>query len=169
MLYTCSPAMPHAMRVAAKRSRRGAAPRRHFTIDIHCHVVSPEAERLAQPSFRPDYEPMVRHATDATREVNRKQSETIRDQITSVKARLAVMDKLGIDMQAISPAPTQYYYWAPPELGRQTSRIINDNIAAIVAGNPDRFVGLGTVPLQAPEMAVAELEQIGRASCREGV
>ena len=50
MLYSCSPAMPHAMRVAARRSRPGATPRRHFTIDIHCHVVSPEAERLAQPS-----------------------------------------------------------------------------------------------------------------------
>jgi aminocarboxymuconate-semialdehyde decarboxylase len=169
MLYTCSPAMPHAMRVAAKRSRRGAAPRRHFTIDIHCHVVSPEAERLAQPSFRPEYEPMVRHATDATREVNRKQGETIRDQITSVKTRLAAMDKLGIDMQAISPAPTQYYYWAPPELGRQTSRIVNDNIAAIVAGNPDRFVGLGTVPLQAPELAVTELERMVKELNLRGV
>ncbi|HWG79300.1 MAG TPA: amidohydrolase family protein [Stellaceae bacterium] len=169
MLYTCSPAMPHAMRVAAKRSRRGAAPRRHFTIDIHCHVVSPEAERVAQPSFRPDYEPMVRHASDATREVNRKQGETIRDQITSVKARLAAMDKLGIDMQAISPAPPQYYYWAPPDLARQTSRIVNDNIAQIVAGHPDRFVGLGTVPLQAPELAVAELERMVKELDLRGV
>src|SRR5258708_29558989 len=78
MLYTCSPAAPHAMRVVAKRSRRGAAPRRHFTIDIHCHVFTPEADRLAQPGFRPDYQPMLRDVTAATREVNRKQNETIR-------------------------------------------------------------------------------------------
>jgi aminocarboxymuconate-semialdehyde decarboxylase len=169
MLYTCNPAMPHAMRVTAKRSRKGAAPRRHFTIDIHCHVVSPEADRLAQPSFRPESEPMLRYATEATREVNRKQNETIRDKITSVETRLAEMDRLGIDMQAISPAPPQYYYWAPPELGRQTSRIINDNIAKIVAGNPDRFVGLGTVPLQAPELAVAELERMVKELNLRGV
>src|SRR5216683_684323 len=123
MLYTCSPAMPHAMRVAAKRSRRGAAPRRHFTIDIHCHVFTPEADRLTQPGFRPDYEPMLRHATDATREVNRKQNETIRDKITSVEKRLAEMDRLGIDMQAVSPAPPQYYYWAPAELERMVKEL----------------------------------------------
>src|SRR5258708_2103975 len=79
------------------------------------------------------------------------------------------MDRLGIDMQAISPAPPQYYYWTPPELGRQTSRIINDNIAEIVAGNPDRFVGIGTVPLQAPELAVAELERMVKELNLRGV
>ncbi len=169
MLYTCSPAMPHAMRVAAKRSRRGAAPRRHFTIDIHCHVFTPEADRLTQPGFRPDYEPMLRHATDATREVNRRQNETIRDKITSVEKRLAEMDRLGIDMQAISPAPPQYYYWAPAELGRDAARLINNRIAETVAAHPDRFVGMGTVPLQAPEFAVAELERMVKELDLRGV
>ena len=89
MLYSCHPAAAHAMRVQAKRARGKTAPRRHFTVDIHCHVFTPEADRLAQPGFRPDYEPMMRHATDATREVNRKQNETIRDKITSVETRLA--------------------------------------------------------------------------------
>ena len=69
------------------------------------------------------------------------------------------MDRTGIDIQAISTAPGQYYYWAEPELGRQTARLINENIAEICAEHPDRFVGLATVPLQAPEFAVAELER----------
>jgi aminocarboxymuconate-semialdehyde decarboxylase len=169
MLYTCHPAAAHAMRVAAKRARGKAAPRRHFTVDIHCHVVTPEAERVAQPAFRPDYEPMLRHANEATREVNRKQQETIRDKLTSVETRLADMDKLGIDVQAISPAPPQYYYWAPPELGRETSRLVNNRIAEIVAQHPDRFVGMGTVPLQAPELAVAELERLVKELGLRGV
>jgi aminocarboxymuconate-semialdehyde decarboxylase len=169
MLYSCSPAAAHAMRVAAKRSRRSAAPRRHFTVDIHCHVFTPEAERLAQPGFRPDYEPMVRHASEATREVNRQQQETIRGKLTSVETRLADMDRLGIDVQAISPAPPQYYYWAPAELGRDTARHINNRIAEIVAGHPDRFVGMGTVPMQASELAVAELERMVRELGLRGV
>jgi aminocarboxymuconate-semialdehyde decarboxylase len=53
----------------------------------------------------------------------------------------------------------QYYYWAEPELGLASSRLINDRIAQTVAGHPDRFVGLGTVPLQAPELAVAEMKR----------
>ena len=169
MLYTCHPAAPLAMRAPTKKARGRSGGRRHFTIDIHCHVLTPEAERLAQPGFRADYEPMVRHATDATREVNREQQERIRDKLVSVEARLKAMDKLGIDMQAISPAPPQYYYWTPPELGRETSRLINNRIAEIVAAHPDRFVGIGTVPLQAPEFAVPELERMAKDLNLRGV
>jgi aminocarboxymuconate-semialdehyde decarboxylase len=63
-------------------------------------------------------------------------------------------------VQAISPAPPQYYYWAPDELGREASRLINNRIAEIVGQHPDRFVGMGTVPLQNPQLAVAELERM---------
>src|SRR5258708_36283400 len=79
------------------------------------------------------------------------------------------MDRLGIDMQAISPAPPQYYYWAPAELGRDAARLINNRIAEIVAAHPDRFVGMGTVPLQAPELAVAELERMAKELDLRGV
>jgi len=169
MLYTCRPAATHAMRVPAKRARGKKTPRRHFTVDIHCHVFTPEAERLAQPAYRPDYEPMTRHATDATREVNRLQQETIRNKLSSIETRLKDMDRLGIDVQAISPAPPQYYYWAPDELGRETSRLVNNRIAEIVALHPDRFVGMGTVPMQAPALAVAELERMVKELGLRGV
>jgi aminocarboxymuconate-semialdehyde decarboxylase len=86
-----------------------------------------------------------------------------------VEARLKEMDRQGIDMQAISPAPGQYYYWTDPELGRAAARLCNDNIAGIVAAHPQRFVGMGTVPLQAPELAVAELERMVKELGLRGV
>ncbi|HYM03420.1 MAG TPA: amidohydrolase family protein [Stellaceae bacterium] len=155
MLYSCDPAKPHALRVTAKKG-----PRRHFTIDIHCHVVVPEAEKLVQPSFKPESEPLIHFANAETRAVNVAQNAAIRDQITSVETRLAVMDRLGVDMQAISPAPSHYCYWTEPELGRASARLVNDRIAEIVRGHPDRFVGMGTVPMQHTEFAVAELERM---------
>jgi aminocarboxymuconate-semialdehyde decarboxylase len=79
------------------------------------------------------------------------------------------MDRAGIDIQAISPAPGQYYYWAPPDLARQSARLINERIAEIVAEHPDRFVGLAAVPLQAPELAVAELDYAVRKLGLRGV
>lgn len=169
MLYTCHPAAAHAMRIAAKRAQGKAAPRRHFAVDIHCHVFTPAADEIARPHFRPDNEFMIRWANEDTREVNRKQNDAIYRQLTSVEQRLKDMDRLGIDMQAISPAPAQYYYWAEPELGRETARLVNNRIAEIVAGNPDRFVGMGTVPLQAPDLAVAELERIVKELGLRGV
>jgi aminocarboxymuconate-semialdehyde decarboxylase len=76
---------------------------------------------------------------------------------------------MGIDVQAITPAPNQTYYDTPPDLGIATARIINDNIAEICAKNPDRFAGLGTVPFQAPDLAVAELERLHHSLGLRGI
>jgi aminocarboxymuconate-semialdehyde decarboxylase len=140
------------------RSARG--PRKHLTVDIHCHLHVPEADELVKSAFSPQSEPMFVHSNDATREVNRKQQETIISKLTDVTTRLKDMDKAGIDIQAVSPAPFHYFYWADPELGLASSQMVNNRIAEVVHGNPDRFVGLGTVPMQAPELAVAELERM---------
>jgi aminocarboxymuconate-semialdehyde decarboxylase len=76
---------------------------------------------------------------------------------------------MGIDIQAISPAPRQTYYGADPDLGLEASRTINDFIADICGRHPDRFVGLGTVPFQAPEAAIAELERIHKSLGFRGI
>ncbi|HKF73170.1 MAG TPA: amidohydrolase family protein [Stellaceae bacterium] len=165
MLYTCAPARARAHTLNAKR-RGGTA---GITVDIHCHVLTTAADDLVRPFYRPESDPLFRFANQATREVNRQQAEAIRTKITSVEARLKEMDRWGIDMQAVSPAPSQYYYWTDPELGRAAARLCNNNIAGMVAAHPDRFVGMGTVPLQAPELAVTELERMVRELGLRGV
>jgi aminocarboxymuconate-semialdehyde decarboxylase len=99
-------------------------------------------------------------ANARSQEINRQNGVRTRLQGTSTEQRIADMDLMGIDIQAISPAPRQTYYGADPDLGAATSRTINDEIANIVARHPDRFAGLGTIPLQAPDLAVAELERL---------
>ena len=87
--------------------------------------------------------------------INRQNGVRTRQQGTSPEQRIADMDLMGIDIQAISPAPRQTYYGADPDLGLATSRALNDEIAEMCGRYPDRFTGLGTVPLQAPELAIA--------------
>jgi aminocarboxymuconate-semialdehyde decarboxylase len=99
-------------------------------------------------------------ADPRSQEINRNNGVRTDRQSTSPEQRIADMDLMGIDIQAISPAPRQTYYGAAPELGRDVSRVINDHLAEICARYPDRFVGLGTIPLQAPEFAIAELERL---------
>ena len=159
MMYQCAAAAASGRRVAVKKAGRK---RQRIAIDIHCHVLTPEAETLTLPHFTLDKAPAAFFATAQTREINRRQAIDRHEHLTSVTRRLADMDRLGIDIQAISPAPPQYYYWTEPELGRQTARLINDRLAEVVAGHPDRFVALGTVPLQQTELAVAELERCVR-------
>jgi aminocarboxymuconate-semialdehyde decarboxylase len=159
MLYTCGPASSRNASVALKPTRASAGMQKHFTVDIHCHVFTPAADDVVKDSYNPAVDNMAMFSNEATRAVNRKQMEDIRPLLSSIERRLADMDKMGVDIQAISTAPPQFYYWAAPELGRQAAEIINNRIAEIVGDHPDRFVGLATVPLQAPEFAVTELER----------
>src|SRR5581483_3602041 len=110
-----------------------------------------------------------KYANARTREVQRLQMERTWPQLTSVEKRLADMDQMGIDVQAICPAPVQMFYWTEPALGIAAARAVNDNIAEIVARHPDRFVGMGTVPFQAPELAIQELDRITKSLGFRGI
>jgi aminocarboxymuconate-semialdehyde decarboxylase len=130
------------------------------TVDIHCHVMTPECEELVRPVFSPDKDPFMRYQSASTSEYNRRHLDDIVPKLTTPEVRLRDMDRMGIDVQAISVMPPQYFYWTDPELGARLARIQNDHLAAIVAAHPDRFAGLGTVPLQDVDATLAELARI---------
>jgi aminocarboxymuconate-semialdehyde decarboxylase len=151
MLFTC-PAN------VARGGARGKASRRHRCVDVHCHVHYLPADEAVKGVHRPELEPSARFSSELTRATNRKQMENVRVCLTSVEQRLRDMDKMGVDVQAISVSPFQFMYALPIEHGRKTARMTNENLAEIVQKHPDRFVALANVPLQAPDAAVEELE-----------
>jgi aminocarboxymuconate-semialdehyde decarboxylase len=167
MLFSCLPAGagPSA---AAKRTvaRRG---RKSLVVDLHCHCKTPAVEPLAAPHYAIEKEPMDRFSNDRTREVNRQQGARIAPQLTSVDQRIRDMDRMGVDVQAVSTSPLQFHYWTPPEVGREICRLVNENIAGMVERHPDRFVGLAHVPMQDAQMAAVELERCVRALGFRGV
>jgi 5-carboxyvanillate decarboxylase len=77
------------------------------------------------------------------------------------EARLADMDRAGIDMQVLCIGSGL----EPFEAAEATSlsRIINDGLARIIARNPSRFAGFATLAPQDPEGAAAELERSVRS------
>ncbi len=74
-----------------------------------------------------------------------------------VEARLRHMDEHGIDIQAVSLAPA-YNYWADRDLAGMIVARQNEQIAALCAAHPDRFVGLGGLALQHPDLAVQQMD-----------
>ncbi|HEY4972693.1 MAG TPA: amidohydrolase family protein, partial [Steroidobacteraceae bacterium] len=134
---------------------------RSFTVDLHCHALTTAAEqvvaerpqKLAEREVQPRM--MGKESFDFTVNVMLKAAFP---KLTNLEVRLADMDAMGVDMQLLSPAPNQYYYWADPDLARQICRLINDHIAALVAQHPDRLLGLGSVALQHPELAIDQLD-----------
>lgn len=129
-------------------------------IDIHAHVMTPEAEEIAAPLFSPDKDPFIGYSGPASEAYNREHLPDILPHLTRPDVRLQDMDRMGIDVQAISVVPPQYFYWAEPQVGAKLSGMVNDRLFEIVEAHPDRFVGLGTVPLQDVELALSELERV---------
>lgn len=129
-------------------------------IDIHCHVSTPELDEIVRPVFTPEAEPFTRYLGPASTAYNDRHFTEIIPKLSEPEIRLRDMDTMGVDIQVISVAPPQYYYWTEPDLGRRVARLQNENIARIVADHPDRFVGLGTVPLQDLDATIQELDAI---------
>src|SRR5262249_59474837 len=73
--------------------------------------------------------------------------------------RVEDMDRTGVSIQLLSPAPPTFCYWAPPAAAVEWHRMQNDVIAELVARHPTRFRGAAGLPLQAPDLAVKELER----------
>jgi aminocarboxymuconate-semialdehyde decarboxylase len=135
---------------------------RHLTVDIHCHLGIGAADAFVQQRY-PGPPPGINDFTSTkTAEVNRAQFAEIGCRLYGADPRIEDMDRLGIDVQAISPSPGQYFYFTDPETGRAAARIVNDGIAAAVARHPDRLVGMGTVRMQDPQMAVEEMHRCVR-------
>jgi len=76
--------------------------------------------------------------------------------------KLESMDRKGLDVSVISPAPPMFYYWADADLALKVAGLVNDGVADMVAGHPRRLRGMASVPMQHPDAAVAELERVVR-------
>jgi aminocarboxymuconate-semialdehyde decarboxylase len=124
---------------------------------MHCHYLNPEVAAKMAGRNPGQHEPSVKFANALTRETNLKQMKERGPKLSGVELRLKDMDRMGIDIQAVSPAPNQTYYWTDPGEGQELARLVNERIAEICGKWPERFVGLGTVPLQDPDLAVSEL------------
>jgi aminocarboxymuconate-semialdehyde decarboxylase len=74
--------------------------------------------------------------------------------------RIEAMDADGIDVQLTSPTDVFYQYHRESAATEMIARSVNEEVAEMVRARPDRIAGLGTVPMQDPDRAVAELSRI---------
>jgi aminocarboxymuconate-semialdehyde decarboxylase len=134
---------------ASNRTRRdvviGGKPVK--VIDIHAHVRVPEAWDLVKDRIGRE---------GRSGDVQLAKPDGPANIHNDVQKRIADLDEMGIDVQAVSVNP--FWYWADVDLARKIVQIQNEKIAELCAAHPKRFAGLGSIALQHPSLAVEQME-----------
>ena len=128
-------------------------------IDIHTHIVPENFPAYAGKGRDVPWPAMAEaHACHRHVMISGKVYRTVADGSWSVPRRIEAMGAMRVARQALSPMPELLSYWLPLEDGKALIRYLNEQIAEMVALAPQRFIGLGAVPLQDIDSALRELE-----------
>ncbi|HEY7698844.1 MAG TPA: amidohydrolase family protein, partial [Vicinamibacteria bacterium] len=132
--------------LAGTRPLRAQGVKRPLTVDFHAHAyIGDDWPLLRDRPEAKDLESFVR--------------APYFENLTSVEARIAEMDREGVDLQAVSLYVGQYHYWAERELSADVVRVQNQKLSEMCATHPRRLVGLGAVSLHIPELAADQLAE----------
>jgi aminocarboxymuconate-semialdehyde decarboxylase len=127
-------------------------------IDVHTHAVPPVREPSA--AERAAGRPYTADSGDTRRVLARGEVlRVLTPQAWDPAARLEQMDRQGVGVQVVLPAPFTFLYGCEVGLAAEFAAEQNDAIARFCAADPTRLVGFASVPLQDPERAVAELRR----------
>ncbi|MFZ0869514.1 MAG: amidohydrolase family protein [Rhodanobacter sp.] len=128
-------------------------------IDSHAHILPRDWPNLAT-KYGDDRFPVMTH-TEGRHRIY-KDSRFFRevwDSAFDPQTRIDDYARFGVGVQVISTVPVLFSYWAQGYQALELHRHLNDHMASLCRDYPRHYAGIGTVPLQAPELAIRELER----------
>lgn len=138
-------------------------------IDMHAHVF-PQLSRAESRILTDAGQPWLRIHGDGTGMMMSGDDEyrPVGVELWDPQPRVAAMDALGVEIQAVSSTPLLFGYSADPARAADWCDLVNDRIMEYCAQAPDRLIPLCQVPLQDTE-AAAEMVTKAAAAGHQGV
>jgi aminocarboxymuconate-semialdehyde decarboxylase len=131
-----------------------------FKIDVHTHILPPAWPDLRRRYGYGGFVQLEQTGPGCGRmTIDGRHFRDVHDTCWDPARRLEDCDRHGVGVQVLSTVPVMFSYWAQPADAHDLARLLNDHIAEVVRQFPRRFVGLGTLPMQGPDLAVRELER----------
>ena len=131
-------------------------------IDIHTHIMPENMPNWTKKFGYGEFIHLEHRNCQACMMKGDKLFRVVEENGFRAEARVKEMDETEVSMQVLSTIPVLFNYWAKAADGLETARFFNDHIAEIVSRQPDRFIGLGTVPLQDIDLSITEMERCVR-------
>ncbi|VXB96883.1 amidohydrolase family protein [Massilia sp. 9I] len=130
-------------------------------IDVHAHVIPHDFPRYLGNVVPADWPSMApAHACHRHVMISGKVYRTVSERAWSPSRRIEDMEPMGLSHQAISPMPELLSYWMEAPAASQLLRYVNEQIAEMAALSGGRLLGMGAVPLQDIDLALAELDYV---------
>lgn len=132
----------------------------HQKIDIHTHIMPEHIPDWFKKYGYGDFIHLEHYKPCCARMIKGdKVFREVEQNCWDPAVRVKEMDMTQVGIQVLSTIPVLFNYWAKPEHGLETSRFFNDHIAQCVNQQPERFIGIGTVPLQDIDLSIKEMER----------
>jgi aminocarboxymuconate-semialdehyde decarboxylase len=129
-------------------------------IDLHTHILPHDWPDLDKKYGYPGFVRLDHcDQCSARMMIGNRVFREVTDNTWDPKRRIEEMDGAGVSMQVLSTVPVMFSYWAKAADCLDLCRFLNDHIAAVIREYPGRFAGLGTIPLQDPDLAAQEMER----------
>jgi aminocarboxymuconate-semialdehyde decarboxylase len=130
-------------------------------IDTHAHWFPDEWVKLIVAEASRHGAKLGRNDKGDPTFITEKMVQTFAPVFIDLDLRLQAMDAAGVDMHALS-LTSPMVYWAPKEFGLALSQVYNDAASRAHQKHPKRFIGTAMLPMQAPDLALRELERAAK-------
>ncbi len=136
-------------------------------IDIHTHIIPEHMPDWAKKFGYGGFISLDHHKPCCARMmIGDKFFREIEDNCWNAEKRIKECEQHGVHVQVLSTIPVMFSYWAKPQDALDLSKFLNDHIAEIVNRYPKKYIGLGTIPMQDPDLAIQELERCMKMGLR---